>query len=779
MLTHLLALAYSAPTIPVQGDLIDAAGAPLQGTHAVSLSIYDQPTGGAALWTETDTVTFAGGAFATVVGDAPGFDPAIFHSEDPRYLGLTVDGGAPSDRAAIGWAPRAGWAADAGALDGRPASDFVLTTDDVSWSKIIDEPSFMQIGDAVPWAQLTDLPSLQLTTDSLAWARITDVPSLQLTSDAIAWSRITDVPELGRTYTAGTGLTLTGTAFAVDGSALDATYARRDSANPIKLGATGTSSTCNSGLYGTIRWTGTNFEGCTPQGWRVLSGAGGGATSGTPTGDGSASNPGRTCRTIKYANPSLNSGLYWIDPELDGAPIQVQCDMSRAGGGWTFAVKAWYQSGIHGQQGAVGSVADALTLKGAAYKISDDDVRDIIGPSNNFDLLMDQAGYNTASTAGNYEYATLENYTAWFTFGSLVLESRTATTMKSYRASDGAVAWTGSLGCGPSGGISWGAVGVNCYNLLAGTNPAGGGGCIPNMGSGPGVHAAHHHFYMSEHNQDTYLYLCNGSQHSSSHNMNHRTWVRERVDPVVNSLGTQGNPARTCKSLKSAVPTAGDGVYWLDPESDGSPIQAQCDMTRAGGGWTLGLKAWYQAGIFGSAGAVGTVADALTLKGANYKLSDNDINDIIGPSRNFDVLADQAGYNHSYSGGNYEYATLENYTATFTFATLMPESSTTTVMKSLRASDGATMWTGRLLCGVGTTVHPSGKGINCYDLAGGSSNPAGGSGCASNLGAGAHVGRHHFYMSEHNQDTYLYLCNGAQHSSDHNMNHRFWFRERS
>jgi hypothetical protein len=39
----------------------------------------------------------------------------------------------------------------------------------------------------------------------------------------------------------------------------------------------------------------------------------------------------RTCQDARSADPSLSSGMYWIDPDVQGvgdAPIQVYCDMA-------------------------------------------------------------------------------------------------------------------------------------------------------------------------------------------------------------------------------------------------------------------------------------------------------------------------------------------------------------------------------------------------------------------------------------------------------------------
>ena len=70
-------------------------------------------------------------------------------------------------------------------------------------------------------------------------------------------------------------------------------------------------------------------------------------------------------------------------------------------------------------------------------------------------------------------------------------------------------------------------------------------------------------------------------------------------------------------------------------------------------------------------------------KGNSYKLSDSVIRNLIGPSQNFDVMADQNGYNSAYSGGNYEYVLIRNYTGYWRFDTRVAASSTTTTMQSI------------------------------------------------------------------------------------------------
>jgi cysteine-rich repeat protein len=245
----------------------------------------------------------------------------------------------------------------------------------------------------------------------------------------------------------------------------------------------------------------------------------------------------------------------------------------------------------------------------------------------------------------------------------------------------------------------------------------------------------------------------------------------------VASVGyAKAKPGTSCLDILNKAKAEGltpkDGPMWVDVTGGDATdaFQVLCNMTRDGGGWTLGLKHWYQSGMQGNAAAVGSIADTQVHNGTPYKLSDTAIKAIVGGDNKYDVMGDQIGYNTTYSNGNYEYVVIRNYTAAWTWTTAVAASATTTNMESFRISDNASAWKGNLACGSWGSW-----GINCYDVIAGN-NPNGGSGCGINMGKQSSSGWHHFYMADTNSDTYLYICNGAQHTSSHNMAHRFWFR---
>ncbi len=94
-------------------------------------------------------------------------------------------------------------------------------------------------------------------------------------------------------------------------------------------------------------------------------------------------------------------------------------------------------------------------------------------------------------------------------------------------------------------------------------------------------------------------------------------------ETCVYPLGHESNPALSCLAILEADDNSEDGLYWLDPEGDGSPFKALCDMSTDGGGWTRVVVIRSNSIAHGdNSGAVGDVAE----DNAPGKLPDATIN---------------------------------------------------------------------------------------------------------------------------------------------------------
>ncbi|MBI5486932.1 MAG: hypothetical protein HY905_06340 [Deltaproteobacteria bacterium] len=165
--------AADAPAyMPVQGFLTDAGGAPVDGDVAVRFGLYTADLGGTEVWNETQTVAIDQGFFTAYLGDVTVLNLTVFRDNDGLWLGVRVGSDAEMSRfqvASTGYAAYAQYAGDAEMLGGTPASGFVTTAGGVAWSSLSGVPAGFADG-----------------TDD------------------------------GTTYSAGTGLTLTGSTFAAD-----------------------------------------------------------------------------------------------------------------------------------------------------------------------------------------------------------------------------------------------------------------------------------------------------------------------------------------------------------------------------------------------------------------------------------------------------------------------------------------------------------------------------------------------------------------------------------
>lgn len=74
-------------TMAYQGFLTTSAGQPVSASLSMTFSLYDQSSGGAALWAETRTVQVSNGAYTVLLGEVT---PLALAFDKPYWLGVAV-----------------------------------------------------------------------------------------------------------------------------------------------------------------------------------------------------------------------------------------------------------------------------------------------------------------------------------------------------------------------------------------------------------------------------------------------------------------------------------------------------------------------------------------------------------------------------------------------------------------------------------------------------------------------------------------------------------------
>ncbi len=186
--------------IPVQGWLSDAGGAPLAGTFVADFRIYGDPDLAPEdeLWSDDLNVAFDQGRFTAMLGSDAALDANVFASDQPRWLTVSVNGGAESQPILLGYVPFAAFAV-------RAAS--AATADDAAMLGGAARAAFVEESELAVGAGL----SLSGTTFSLQSA-VYDTPSELTAALGSTYLRPSDV---------GSGLTLTGGTFSLGTAAYD------------------------------------------------------------------------------------------------------------------------------------------------------------------------------------------------------------------------------------------------------------------------------------------------------------------------------------------------------------------------------------------------------------------------------------------------------------------------------------------------------------------------------------------------------------------------------
>ena len=97
LLFLLPSLAWAVPQqLAHQGRLLDDAGVPVEGDHALAFKLHDSVEGGSVLWEESIDVSFDNGFYSVTLGTDEEGNPIDTEllSQHPLFLDLAVDGGA-------------------------------------------------------------------------------------------------------------------------------------------------------------------------------------------------------------------------------------------------------------------------------------------------------------------------------------------------------------------------------------------------------------------------------------------------------------------------------------------------------------------------------------------------------------------------------------------------------------------------------------------------------------------------------------------------------------
>jgi hypothetical protein len=265
------AMAEVPGLLSYQGVLTNAAGVVVpDGSYSIVFKIYDVPDGGSAIWQETDDVQVTKGIFNAILGIDASFSALKF--DTTYYISLTVAGGSELQRQEL------------------TASPYSLNARGVYGSaNVFPSSGKVGIGTKAPDYQLhvinpTGQVGIQLDGGDPSWSSLY-VNAVNANAKP-AYGYLRQGTLLASTFVDNAGIwtvELNGSTDAIRASqagnvSIGATYPSTERFRVdggIELGnALGTNA-------GTLRWTGSDFEGYDGSTWKSLTATGGGLPGGT------------------------------------------------------------------------------------------------------------------------------------------------------------------------------------------------------------------------------------------------------------------------------------------------------------------------------------------------------------------------------------------------------------------------------------------------------------------------------------------------------------------